>query len=136
MPWQAHWHDDNEDILVMQGSNPWTWDDMRANIETWRERMAQKPHVVHIVIETEDGLKMPETASDSERVPPFLRFKELFVSAEDNHGLVIFIAPPLFFEDTVRNAQRLLREQMDTQYVHFAKSMQEAQQIIAAQGRA
>ena len=129
MPWNVKWLDENERVLIMTPTAPWEWGVMEETFDTANALAGGKPYKVDLIVQFTGDRKPPQNPS-GERIAPFVPLRERLLDVPPNRGLMILVAAPLYVESIVRNLQSVVKEQVNTDHIKFADSLDDALEMI------
>ena len=129
MPWNVKWLDENERVLIMTPTAPWEWGVMEDTFDTANALAGGKPYKVDLIVEFTGDLKPPQNPT-GEHIAPFVPLRERLLDVPPNRGLMILVSAPLYVESIVRNLQSVVKEQVNTDHIKFADSLDEALAMI------
>jgi hypothetical protein len=129
MPWNIKWYDDEERVFMITPTDPWAWGEMEATFEQGRAMIASKPYIVDLIVYFSSDVRPPHSAS-GEHVAPWVILRDQVLNSPSNRGIVVVVAAPLYVESVVRNLKAVMKDQLPTDYIRFAETLDEAEALI------
>lgn len=122
MPIHIYWDNDEKTILMEKFDGQWTIEEYYQLIDEDAERLAQVPHVVHVVIDASTSSMPPKQI--------FSGIQYALKKLPPNQGLTVFVKLNRAMEMFVEVAQQISPRFAGTYYA--AATVEEARLIIAA----
>lgn len=120
----VEWQNTEKTLIHIQLLAGWTWDNMRTALKQVDDMIVSVAHPVHLMIDLRQGGRVP---SDFLAVAGDLLNQG---QARPNEGEKVIVGANFLIKTAYRGFQSLYKTKLENRPIHFADSVEEAQQLI------